>query len=956
MAESVLYRGTPLDDYLQGVHATESSDAVRTLRPKPPTPIPSSNATERVKYALATSAFLASNLADALQLYPSPTSLRPRLETRASNTIAWPERWDTVGLAWYERPLEDNLFASWTLLVAVYNFVRVALGSTSTTSTRPSAADAIVGRRESDGEGERGQRLVARVDSFVRESQGLDWAIDGLMERLGRETSIDHAPVGGPPETPPMTPPQDAFHLTSPSLESSPLAATVSESLSSLSSLLELSTSELSSLLDGTSPLGSTDPHSGSSTVRPSPNSTMRTRSRHVPTASLAELQRHMSRAISERREVQEWEEATSSPKGPTLVVLDRSASRTAQRLDEAMDSPSRTRSAPQDATSTTRIVAVEDPFHPTTTFFGGLERKSSTRSTSSLRSTQTRTPTTPSSHLQHQRFPSTSSTTSQSLLEGSDGLGSAAGGGARRPNHRVRPSVGSVGIFGIGTAQSSSTTPRSGTGTGATLGGIGGSPLLRELSAGGIGQAKRRRPASMGGWVDGRSAQMYRDVSSDARGGGTRPSREIEVGTPTKRSTRAEASRIDASTRYGQVEALDVMNDLKEQWQASHLDRQRFVWTLISVLEQLDSRSDRTNGKAGAETVDGVLRTLVNGVKDISTTIERAKPSLPPGPRLVESIKSTGSSVPVLALSSLRAKAPHQSARGSASNFNLVDQERRDFAPPSSTLSPRLEGLRRYRTLHQTLLDRLDAMRDEFDSISEQLEVKIDEAPGTEPETDKAIADLVLRHDQIQSSLEDLAKTWVESRLSLRTSLGLDSTSASTRNKTRPKANDDDPSRAVTGLGIERDGPPGVPDELDPTDAPPEEDGFASLDDGRPRESDDDGTGVDERQAVVDALEFNLGRRTLADSTNEGDRSTSVQEQEKVFEGVVEDPRRALRGPHLSREERILRMKEGREALDAGRLAARGTTGSDGGGLEAQQRMVGELREVLRGMGKGKE
>ncbi|GJN88977.1 hypothetical protein Rhopal_001948-T1 [Rhodotorula paludigena] len=105
-----------------------------------------------------------------------------------------------------------------------------------------------------------------------------------------------------------------------------------------------------------------------------------------------------------------------------------------------------------------------------------------------------------------------------------------------------------------------------------------------------------------------------------------------------------------------------------------------------------------------------------------------------------------------------------------------------------------------------------------------------------------------------------------------------------------------------------------------------------------------------DERQALLDAA-LSLSLLPPADSPSE----------EKVFEAVAGPDRRApSAADKLSRDERIRRMKEAREALALGRSSLESpgkgaSPGPGGGGVDAQRNMVGELREVLKELNREK-
>lgn len=110
----------------------------------------------------------------------------------------------------------------------------------------------------------------------------------------------------------------------------------------------------------------------------------------------------------------------------------------------------------------------------------------------------------------------------------------------------------------------------------------------------------------------------------------------------------------------------------------------------------------------------------------------------------------------------------------------------------------------------------------------------------------------------------------------------------------------------------------------------------------------------ISNRQAVLDAALS----ASLLPPPDSGDGADSPAE-EKVFEAVAGTERRAAEGAKLSRDERIRRMKEAREALALGRSSlespSKGGSGERVGGADTQRNMVGELREVLKELNRDK-
>ncbi|EGU11897.1 Pathogenesis-related protein 1-like protein [Rhodotorula toruloides ATCC 204091] len=126
----------------------------------------------------------------------------------------------------------------------------------------------------------------------------------------------------------------------------------------------------------------------------------------------------------------------------------------------------------------------------------------------------------------------------------------------------------------------------------------------------------------------------------------------------------------------------------------------------------------------------------------------------------------------------------------------------------------------------------------------------------------------------------------------------------------------------------------------------------------------------VDERREKPPSADETLAtRQALLDATLSLSLlppTTDAAAEEKVFEAVAGPPSSSrMYGPDgskLSRDERIRRMREAREALQRGRESLessptkeRGSIGGTAGGVEEQQKMVGELREVLRELNREK-
>ncbi|GAA5859912.1 hypothetical protein JCM1840_001793 [Sporobolomyces johnsonii] len=890
MAEPLTYHDSPFADYLRETDTHEEP----LLDPAPPAPSTSSEPhpprsrttlsppatpsphAERLKYALGTSALLSAQLSDALELYPPLAALTQQAtvegaqERKGKSKLEWPAGWDTRGQGWLDRDALGNAHAALKGLVAVVQ--RLSGGSGPSSGVAPVlSAPAPPSSRAGKG-GKKDDGALKEVELFIRAAQELDLRIakamealkvlDGIEDRLAPEQlgySYSASPPRPlprssppqpqrtariPPSTFPDSPsPSPYRHTRLPPSPPNPLRLALSSTLSTLLHTLQSTTTQLEALLP---PPSSPSPHPAFS-----PSSSQRQREKHRPLPSLSELNRHASLALQERAEIEKWE-TESATSGHSRAG--------SMQLDSA-----RATAAPAPAAAAGAV----DPFHPTESFFGGLERRPSNRSLSNYSSTP----------------------------------GGAGGGGgdatvkASTGRHRVRPSLGAVGAFGVGTA--------AGTGTG------GASPLLREVSL----KGGRRRPASMGGWI----------------GAG-------------------ELTPLELASLPGQdVELLEGGAALQEQWEDAHVLRRGVVWALIEVAETQGSGWEEA-GRVVSE-LARKLRELAAGLRDAKgcemaagVDKDRRRRSRPASYYAAASLStyptSTSTSVlPASPIQSALARLNGVPLPGPSPSFESRGPNRPthqpNFGPPSTADSPSTQALRALEAHHTALSLSLRQLQHKLHSILLEAKALSLSASGA------PVEQLLTAHDSIREDLHALAEEWAQSRVVLRQALGVE-----LKKPAKP---------AGFGLGLDADEPAGdaVSDELEPMDAPPEEEGaeFASLDEGE-----DDAllgpAGLAERQALVDAaLSLSLAPPPGSESA-----------EEKVFEAVAgqRDDGQKGEGGKLSREERIKRMREAREALAAGRAAAGGDAGMGQGGgqgaVEVQQRMVGELREVLRGLGRGRD
>ncbi|GAA6013516.1 hypothetical protein JCM11491_006107 [Sporobolomyces phaffii] len=761
MSEPVVFEGSPLAEYLQGLDD-----------PEVPVSHDDRLEVEHVKYLLATSALLSPTLPDALQLYPPA----PAPAAAPARSIAWPQGWDSFGETWRDRDALSNARHLWTALWPTNSYSIEPISPPSQTTSR-------------------------QVEAFVDAAH----ALDRTIAHLSLNDNDDH---------------DDDL---------------VARELRRLVDLYRTATVRVSSLLPATHV--------------PVPLPVVRTTT-HRPTASLSELHRHATRALEERHEVEQWTASTSRGIPPLLLSSPLVAG----------DSPPPPSPRPRPLAP----VPVVDPFHPTATFFGGLDRKSSTRSNPAAATTPA-----PSMNLTHTHERTSSGT-----------VFAAARG---RHDHRLWPP--SIAAAASPPAASS----------------------LRRREKEGRAQpasSPRTRPKSMGGWIES---------------------------TTTTTMTRGEQDESSSESR--------------RTWESAHQFRKGFIWTLIAVLEEQRSGTNDDDPEVVVPETRAVLDDVTAGLERISASLKadddvrrpgRRRTEIATPPRLAEARSPTRV---------VRPPQPPRPRSSSSSSASPSSTRHPDFGPPSDSPSADVRALAEYETRHVALVAALESVRRSLDAVRLDLDLVASassshEREEQEEEEEEAEAEattierLLGRHDSIKLDLEHVAREWTESRIAVRQAV----------QRQRQRQRHGSLSLGAAGVPNEDDDVVVVPDELNEDDPRPEpepepEERYASLDDGQ---SPDDDREWRSRQAIVDAALSSSFRPTLDDDAHE-----------QVFEAVVvagDDAggRRGGRGSGGTRDERVRRMKEAREALDLGKKAA-----GAGGGLEAQQRMVGELRQVLKGLAK---
>ncbi|GAA6024240.1 hypothetical protein JCM10207_006968 [Rhodosporidiobolus poonsookiae] len=1020
MAEAITDDDSPLAQYLRNTDGTDDatpapSSASTSSSPSPPpstAPLPRQTspprtrspaaeaATERLKYILATSALLSVKLGDAIQLYPPLDSVsspsfsradRGKGKQRAENQdeeddddgtqtpkADWPQDWENRGQGWADRGVLGTAeVALGGLVSALKRLSRAGPPLIVLSESTPRA-----GRRVGAGTGIE-EETVQRVEEFVQAAQELDLRIAAALNAIKELECVAHGlglsdplppisriearsyaaylsssvvpPSAGPsshtlqatpsrsPRIPsPLVPSPPRFSSGPPPLRSPSLRRALSSALLSALDALDTARASLDALLPSSSALLSSS--SAPSSSRSSPS---RAASQHTHAASLSELLRHTRQAQLERAEVSSFNDgASSSSSRPASMVFPASPAGPGVGVG----------------------AAASDPFHPTESTFGGIERRQPSASSMSEFDLA-------SLPLRRQASLPLRRQASLTLR------GAHASSGA----HRVRPSLGAVGAFGLGTA----------TGTAPPLGG-------------GAGAGRKKRPASMGGWSGQSSAFRLRGARAESvsGGGSSVPSSPALSAKEVEEEPELALDEPAGDTEGKQADDLAplLLVSLQDVFEDVHAARQGVLWRLLEALEnpceELEEQDVWTKAgevfaalqerlREGASAVkvaaaadlaggQATLRSEGRGrVADQDRTLrqqdkEREKRRrsgfygcpesgtfsdlYPPSP------SSAASPLPATplharapgrpggvqhALSRLTAGANsslpssptptrHQAPPASFANFApsaTAAPPRPSHAPPAGACSSAADH-----TLHALALP-VRALQAKLRLLAADLPAALS-APSHALSSMPGDADrLLAAYDSLAPEIDRLAAAFHAGRAELRIALGIEVPVV-------PREAEED---SVSG--------PEPLDEQDEADAPPEPESEEPVDpaQGAVYASLDDGAGdvaPEERQALLDAA---LSLSLLPPSTA-GSPLSVAEREEKVFEAVAgpERPRAGANGEKLSREERIRRMKEAREALALGRAVV-GSGGSENagaegkGGAEQQRRMVGELREVLR-------
>ncbi|BGP39626.1 hypothetical protein JCM10450v2_003595 [Rhodotorula kratochvilovae] len=877
MAEAIHDEHSPLAHFLRQSDSSEHSSAdapsARESSASPSTsraPLPTASSTraaappapkrtrkqlasiERVKYAIATSALLSAKLADALQVYPPLEALQHRVprsrpaRTRSSSVRStakgkakaadWGAGWDTRGQGVAERGVLGSAQAALSGLVG-------ALGRFSARSegTLQAVKEEDSGEREPEKEAAPRtpqDALLATVEEFIASSQELDLRVAlaltaikeleciahglGLSDPLPPISRIEARGYLSSPKPPsptsatmmstPSRSPRIPSPLGGPSRASPPLAAdsegphplralalrtALSEALGSALTALSSATTALNALLPSDSPLLTLTAPSGSATP-----------AKHGPTASLSELLRHDTLARAERSELQRWEEGSApSTSRPGSIHVSEGA----------------------------------DPFHPTESTFGGIERRTD------------------------------------------------AGGTPQRAGaHRLR----------------------------ASLGPHGGAPYERD-GADGVSAAaasgRRKRPLSMGGLAP------------------------------------APAALDGPASPAGAAGAVDLPRELlvalQDAFDDAHDARRGVLWRLLEALDHAAGDGDEAWRAADAAVAKlaGALAAAARGVKDAHA---REFPE-PAGASLASagSEREKEREKEKRRRSGFYARPEADSALLPSSSSPLRARPAAayaNFAPsPSPASFPRQAPAHAHARAGSAVVDPALAAHVQRAGLAlraaqAKMRVVLADAAavgavGAEGERER----LLELWESVGEEVRRLEGEWTAGAEALRRVLGVEMPAKVERQERREEPLDAaTPAEEAANEGE---------DNLNATGAV-----YATLDTSGAAGADSDDL-VANRQAVLDAA---LSASLLPPGS---DASSPVEE--KIFEAVAgPDRRSSAGGEKLSRDERIRRMKEAREALALGRSSLESPSkGLGEGGVDAQRNMVGELREVLKELNRDK-
>ncbi|GAA5990877.1 hypothetical protein JCM10908_000061 [Rhodotorula pacifica] len=1060
MAEAIQQEGTPLQQYLDQVNepsssatqpapasaparppmqqrttATSSSSAASSSRrtstiPKRPQHYQAT--TERIKYALATSALLSANLRDALQLYPPldqiapppPTDLKGKGKAKTAvvaafekaPTTQWPQGWDQAGLSMRDRSLVGNATAALSALTRSLSFLSSSLSSPPSALAFSAAQNST--RNESQGNVKTKLEKPAQdaafqaVQAFIAAAQELDLRVAAALSAIKELECIAHGlglsdplpPISRiearsyahllSPSSPshPSSPPPHASTSTStstspPPLRALPLRRALSLSLLETLRALERACADLNALLPRDSPLLDLVPVKAPPSPVPSSlvaamesgsvgkgedaeeagqdergdeegagedGKGRKKKGHEHGKASIAELLRHDERARQEREELERFNNSGG--------------------VGDMEDDDGGTEG------STSATAPVVDPFHPTESTFGGIERRqppplhAPSSSLSSLSAASPAKINPPHHHLRESISSSSSplrrqardsvGSISSSLDKPETGTPSRRSGSVKRQSRAKRPlSLGGAGV-GVGAtpmrksvsaqSHSSSPSPSSPSSSPSASSSAHDDPspipyllltlqetfddlhalrrgvIWRLLEALSCAESDRNWNAIAGvvGSLAGRMGQVAK--------GEVRRAHEVEFGAVagTTAALGGSASKLTTGPKGSREQERERE---KERRRRSGAYARDLLDTDDIVLNEGEETPRGGDGGPGTPLNtknarrDALARLTGAGA---GMTSSNASPRGPPASYAnFAPTSSSSASSPLIGSSTLRSSDGSTTSPQSA---DLVAQAR-NMALALRAIEAKLKFV--------------------VDDGSAAARVVVHHPVS--PFMDERKSAVVEMYEGIGADLKRLEEQWRAGRDVLKRAMGLVEAPPV---QVAPSADEQPPAESREAVPVRDVG-------AEPTE---EERNLLGAQDAVLQTDSSDGAGGDgeddpitTRQALLDAALSASLLPPPAATTSEDALASPLEE--KVFEAVAGPARTTSEGSKFSREERIRRMKEAREALARGRESLGsspvktrtdssseagsplGSRGGGGGGALAQQKMVGELQEVLR-------
>ncbi|ORY88081.1 hypothetical protein BCR35DRAFT_351214 [Leucosporidium creatinivorum] len=722
MAESLAYAGSPFAEYLADTGADDQvlqdsdapsyaeldntsvagSDAIpRAEDAKPPSPLPSPMAasptpksandhfSDLLKYSLATSALLHPRLSDALPLYPQARAARVEQQRTAPSSPTVMLRSSSSrrsnladwGDSW------DTRGHGWADRGALGNAtfaVRGVVGAVSRLVKPPNVKPVIAtipsARDLSPAPPTVHSTVLATVERLVSAAQELDVRTARALNGIREVECITYG-LGLSDPLPPISRIEAQSLIASP-----PLSASLSASTSSARPRVP-------------SPLGFS-PSTFPSQDLPSP-----------PPMRALPLRKILSETLDSTTDTLTAAQAAlsaitgfSSP-SPTRDTLELSRHE-AQAQQDRIDAEARERELEElalekeKADKAKRMSWNSEPSLSESTF-GGIERKTSIRNRTK-------------------------------------GVAATATGG-----HRVRPSIGTVGVFGVGTA-------------------AGGADSLSSPT-----RKQRRRPASLGVWPGQSLSYALRDHDESCS----------PQDSPIKRKPTKEREQELADQRAEESFGLMALQDAFEEM---HDSRRVLLWRMMELVDrsveperwvEVGRLLDRLTGalrQAASRVAKGVEVEFGNsGLGSDKLALGRSTSKRMSGMDFgAAGLPSPPRSRPLSLVTSspqLKATSLRSSPNRPPSVTHARQPSRPSFAPPQPSPS---------QTSLAALEQRNTSISVALRTIAAKIHVVQDDAKrrvGSPSSSDAEVDRLLATHDSIRTDLEALLREWEDSRVALR-------------------------------------------------------------------------------------------------------------------------------------------------------------------------------------------